>query len=118
MTNQEVFDKVVAHARQQGCKSMIEDVLHPEEAPICAYRGENNTKCFAGILIPDEDYRKSYEGKVSMAVFHEIGITDMDGFLVRDLQIIHDKFDVEEWEGKFKKLANDWLLVYTPKEAS
>ena len=121
MTDQEVFDKVVAHARQQGCKSLIENVLHPEDGPIgpiCAYRGENNTKCFAGIFIPDEDYRKSYEGKVSMAVFNEIGITDMDEFLVRDLQIIHDKFDVEEWEGKFKKLANDWLLVYTPQEVS
>ena len=112
MTNQEVFDKVVAHARQQGCKSLIENGLNPEEGPICAYRGENNTKCFAGILIPDEDYRKSYEDKASMAVFHAIGITDMDDFLVRNLQVIHDKYDVEEWEGKFKKLANDWLLVY------
>ena len=106
MTNQEVFDKVVAHARQQGCKSLMENVLHPEEGPICAYRGENNTKCFA-VLIPDEDYRKSYEDKFSMAVFHEIGITDMDGFLVRDLQVIHDHTRQIEWEAKFKKLAND-----------
>ena len=112
MTNQEVFDKVVAHARQQGCKSLMENVLHPEEGPLCAYRGENNTKCFAGIFIPDEDYRKSYEDKVSMAVFHEIGITDMDGFLVRDLQVIHDHTPQVGWEAKFKKLANDWLLVY------
>ena len=112
MTNQEVFDKVVAHARQQGCKSLMENVLNSEEGTICAYRGENNTKCFAGIFIPDEDYRKSYEGRVSMAVFHEIGITDMDGFLVRDLQFIHDHTPQIEWEGKFKKLANDWELVY------
>ena len=118
MTDQEVFDKVVAHARQQGCKSLMENVLNPEEGPICAYRGENNTKCFAGILIPDEDYRKSYEGKVCHAVFHVIGITDMDAFLVRDLQIIHDKLEVAEWEGGFQVLARKWELVYTPKEVS
>jgi hypothetical protein len=112
MTNQEVFDKVVAHARQQGCKSLMENVLHPEEGPLCAYRGKNGTKCFAGIFIPDEDYQKSYEKKVSMAVFHAIGITDMDEFLVRDLQIIHDKYDVEEWEGRFQVLARNWELVY------
>ena len=112
MTNQEVFDKVVAHARKQGCKSLMENVLHPEEGPLCAYRGENNTKCFAGIFIPDEDYRESYEGKVSMAVFHVIGITDMDGFLVRDLQVIHDHTTVEGWEAKFCELAYRWNLVY------
>ncbi len=47
MTSQEVFDKVVAHLRQQNAKSIkfLSNAQAYEGNPICVYRGEEDRKC-------------------------------------------------------------------------
>lgn len=57
MTKQEIFDIVWKGILSQGGPSL--NHLYG-----CAYRGENNRKCAAGLLISDEDYTKDYEGEV------------------------------------------------------
>lgn len=50
ITNQELFDKVVAHAQ-----SMRKCAFH-EEMQSCAYRTPDGNRCFVGGLITDEVY--------------------------------------------------------------
>lgn len=122
MTQQETFDKVVAHARKQGCKSQGSYIgnLSGEMTHGCTYRGQDNTACFAGALIPNDQYKPEMEGllctgdndvqRVLLAEGHQIEF-------VRRLQTIHDCYEVFEWEEKFKNLAAQFDLVYTPPAA-
>lgn len=114
MTEQETFDIVVNHLRQQGCKSQEEKLDPLSDLPRCMYRGPNGTKCAAGILIPDEDYRVEMEGWFVAnyrikAVLEKYGHSEI---LVARLQHIHDNFAVCEWENKFKDLAKLHQLEY------
>lgn len=52
-TKQETFDEVATFLLNQGGPA------YDEEKDVCLYRGLNNTKCAAGCLIPDSEY-KSY----------------------------------------------------------
>lgn len=97
MTDQEIFDAVVTHARKQQARS----VSHHGD---CCYRGNNGLRCFAGCLIADEDYDPSMEGSNCMLLPPIIKLTQNTG-LVRSLQTIHDKYGVEYWESRFKALA-------------
>lgn len=109
MTNQEAFDKMVAHLRKQGAKSM-QDTL-------CMYRGENGMMCAVGCLIPDSEYSDDLEG---------IAISDMaekpdclEGFnpdMIDDMQTCHDQHDVEKWEASFERIALRFNLKLTPRE--
>jgi hypothetical protein len=106
-SKQETFDRVVAHLRQQGCKSISPD-------GVCMYRGPNGTKCAAGCLIPDTKYSSSMENST---VWGTPGVIlygeghDLD--LVRGLQIVHDSYCVPEWENKLAGLAKRLGLSYT-----
>lgn len=109
-SNQEVFDRVVVHARHQNCKS--------ENGSICLYRGPNGTKCFVGALITDESYDHSLE--TNTVVEHDVrkalqasGINITHQFFLRDLQKIHDLNDVCSWEDSFKDFAHKYDLTYT-----
>ncbi len=110
--NQEVFDFVVNALRKQGCKS--------EDSEGCLYRGPNGTKCAAGHLIPNEDYRRSFEGKTSY--YNDMGVQSAPAVYLHDagyncdlvtaLQGIHDTQRVEDWENSFKRAAKDYKLIY------
>lgn len=92
---QEIFDKVKEHALQ-GMRSV--------ELGCCMYRGLEGRKCFVGVLIPDELYDSSFEGKqVSMLPKGVLPACSIS--LLQDLQRIHDTRDVEEWPKAFDKLA-------------
>ncbi len=110
LTEQQIFDRVVAHARKQKCKS--------ESTGYCLYRGPNGTKCFAGIFIPDDQYDRLIEGNVFDSLRHIRApeIDPMDFFFVAGFQEIHDKYDVRDWEKRFKCMAKEMSLVYTPPE--
>lgn len=117
-TKQETFDTVVAHLRNQGCKS-------EDDHGNCMYRGENGTKCAAGCLIPDDAYSPTLEGSgifqrngemsACGTILRELG---HDLHLVSELQNVHDARDVGFWEQRFAKVAERYLLQYTPPEAS
>ncbi|MDX1964335.1 MAG: hypothetical protein SFX18_14375 [Pirellulales bacterium] len=70
MTKQETFDIVYRHLLTQGQKS-ISRVVGSENFGKCAYRGADGAKCAAGVLIPDEAYKPSYEGH-SVAVLSDV----------------------------------------------
>lgn len=120
MTAQEVFDKVVAHLRQQGKKSKAATLDQ------CAYRGVGGLKCAVGCLIGDDEYSSHMEGTLThlyRLVAHEMseryqalhqrlfGHYD----LLYQLQQIHDMYDVEQWETQFQLVAKDCDLIMPPK---
>ena len=55
MTNQEIYDDVLAHLRKQG-KAAV------NTGGDCQYRGASGTSCAVGCLIPDELYDPLIEG--------------------------------------------------------
>jgi hypothetical protein len=122
-TNQELFNKAVAHLRTQGRPARL-----PGDADrqACAYRGINKMMCAVGCLIPDELYGPDLEleGPFSkkfdrLAEFFEFGeYPDRREFL-SDLQSIHDECSTEA-DGSFDKanleqfiaeFARDWELT-------
>ena len=110
MTPQEVFDKVVAHLRAQGCKAENKDT--------CLYRGPGGTKCAAGCLIDDEDYRSSFEGSTFDRALRRVPSLQVKlgehESLIMALQRVHDRFEVYDWECSFAHTAGLFGLVYTP----
>lgn len=128
-TKQDLFDFIVERLIVQGKKSLN---THPCEVN-CAYRGDNNTRCAAGMVIKDEYYLKSIEGK-SVAqdeVFElvekslpnvELADTDLR-IILQDLQDIHDRdaiihdgekntFNYELDFNLFKQYAENNGLLY------
>lgn len=103
VTKQKTFDTVVAHLRRQGCKSA--DLFG------CLFRGPNGLKCAAGCLIPDSDYDPKWENypKDALDYLREAG---HDNWLLSDLILCHDKRDVNDWEAKFKTIAEHYGLIY------
>lgn len=90
MTEQELFDKVVAHLRKQGVKSV--------ENGRCRYRTAEGLKCAIGILIKDEDYSTELEG----CVVYNSGVLKATGLgggspilkkLATALQVVHDSHE-------------------------
>lgn len=112
MTDQEVFDKVIAHLRAQKCQSV-------DDTNQCVYRGPRGEKCAAGIFIPDDQYFPWMEGKFvvheKMApIFEKQGI---DIGLLNTLQRFHDS--MRNWdhngiiEERIRELAAELSLSYS-----
>lgn len=131
ITAQEVFDKVVNHLRAQRCKS----IGFTNNDKQCLYRGPNETKCAAGVLIPDEVYRPWMEGtRIKVLLTGHIGqimnnTVSEDEFtraqndlsvykdynnLIVSLQDTHDNCEIFFWERSFQTIASVYGLTYTP----
>lgn len=133
MTEQEIFDTVVAHARKQGHKSLDDTGEH------CTYR-HGQDKCFAGALIPDNVYSTGMEqipvgallGAYTVADVSQRSMENTDGTLtdqnlqdlrglglrehlslVEKLQKIHDELLPRRWEEEFKYVAKTHSLNYS-----
>lgn len=94
LTNQIAFDTVAKHLFTQGEKSTT---LLASGAIGCAYRGENNTKCAIGALIPDSLYEAVFDGEnktiTSLLAEHPAIRQYFEGVssqLLADLQWCHD----------------------------
>ena len=115
MTPQETFDRVVAHLRAQGIKSMDKNG--------CMYRGPNGTSCAVGCLIEDSEFspileRRTINGLLSA---NDTPLTIKERLiphhiLLQWLQNAHDNYDVEDWEKRFQSVAERFNLIYTPKQ--
>lgn len=113
MDAQEIFDKVVAHLRQQGKPAMGIDGA-------CFYRLEDR-KCAVGCLIEDSEYHPKMEhlqfseliqrADICPASLKERFATQIG--LITALQRIHDLREVSKWEDEWKRLAFDFVLTYT-----
>lgn len=108
-TEQEVFDQVVQHLREQGVQSTTEEG--------CAYRGDDGLMCAAGCLIADDEYTPYMDSsnKTSWAhlVFEDIFPDEHDD-LISGLQLVHDEYHPDNWEEGFYSVSQDFNLVYTP----
>lgn len=85
----------------------------------CEKPGEDNfqyhykdLRCNAGVLIPVEDYKPEFEegfgvdgdNKVT-EYFKSKGFDEDDLCWLRDLQIIHDGWEVKDWKPQFESFA-------------
>ncbi len=99
---QELFEKVAIHLLTQNKKS--ERFSYNDSQWICAYRGEENTKCAIGCLINDIDYIADFEGS-SLNPCSKIwnylenkNYTYLQIEFLRKLQHIHDMYKPENWK--------------------
>ena len=110
MTKQDTYDLVVSHLRVQNKQALGKDGL-------CRYRGENGTKCAVGCLISDDEYSEALEGH-SVGSDNAVGLNSLlerkghDLDLLSKLQFIHDRTMPEDWEDKFRQLAEALALTY------
>lgn len=107
MTNQEAFDKMVAHLRKQG-KPAHEDGS-------CRYRTKDGLMCAVGCLITDAEYERGMEGRGVEAIMaaYEV-LQDLDPPLLAEMQDTHDAWGTTVWEACFADTAARYGLVYAP----
>lgn len=113
MTTQEVFTKVATHLLKQNRRSLLIDA--DEQGTPCAYRGADGLKCAAGVLINDGQYDETLENHTSdsvvvSAALERSGVSSEDLKLVRRLQLVHDRYQPEEWSYQLYELAKGWGL--------
>jgi hypothetical protein len=114
MTAQEIFDKVVAHLREQKVPAF------DQARDMCLYRMPDGKKCAVGCLLIDEEYSTQMEEGYPVgqlldkwpSVAERLGRENR--FLLRDLQKIHDDQLSQDWERQWEYLAASNELTYTP----
>lgn len=107
LSPQELFDKVLAHARAQHQRAVAPNGK-------CRYRLPDGRKCFIGALIPDELYSSEFEGKSvdSQMIRIAAGIPSELPVLARELQHVHDAFEPEDWEQQLAIVAEKFDLEF------
>jgi len=117
MSEQELFDEIVANLLKQG-KPSISDKGQ------CYYRGPEGLKCAVGWVISDNEYDENMEFK-SVTDLLEGGqlpcsLTPHVKLLSR-LQIAHDNWgehkDTEVFKNVLKRIATERKLQYEPQGA-
>lgn len=106
-TKQETFDTIVAHLRKQNARST--------SGFGCKYRGPNGRKCAVGILIPDDKYKQDME-QCNCDIVHIATLLEQLGHdvpLCRDMQTVHDHFNIPDWESHFRVIAEKHNITYT-----
>ncbi len=120
MTDNEIFDTVVKGILKQGKPSILKGY--------CKYRGPDNTKCAAGLLISDDDYSSEFEEKAAwcnpeygsykdseLIVQRFFESKGLNARFINRLQIIHDdvamnsnqNYFIEDWKSEMRKLGNE-----------
>lgn len=78
MTKQEIFDTV--------CAWFLRDPRKSVRGMSCMYRGEDNTRCFLGVLLTDDEVQ---EGKSAETIDIPTRMQGHERFLI-DVQRAHD----------------------------
>ena len=132
MTEQEIFDTVLTHLREQGEAAT-------SAGGSCRYRGANGTACAVGCLIPDELYDPLIEGlsvvgiiEIDVPEYRQDKTQELLPILARiknhigaehlpllcELQDAHDidlfNSDLAAWEEEMHRIAWAFDLQYTP----
>ena len=101
-TDEGVFEFVKQHLLTQGQKS--------ESITSCFYKKSNGLSCAIGCLIENEFYNDDLEFKngdnpiVIDALTKSLPNWIINKNMLLDLQLIHDEYEVEEWECKLQEL--------------
>lgn len=108
---QGLFDRIVTAVRRQGYLKSEGDW----EA--CMYYGPDGVRCHVGLVIPPDEYRPEFEGRVPRVLQEEglffLGWSDDEMDLLEDFQGIHDDYEPHRWETAFAELAAERGLIYT-----
>ena len=114
-TPQDVFDQVVAHAREQRRKSLVGG--SGSDGSSCAYRGAgDHLKCFGGALISDKEMEElSIANNVAWKTTANHLNIHAHEELISNLQNIHDCFTVSQWDSRFSHTAGVHQLDYEPQ---
>lgn len=116
MNNQEIFDTVATHIIKQGKPSV-------NASGRCMYRGEDDTMCAVGALIPDEVYHDDIEDLLPNELIENGYITNVKenrgNLLLTDLQSAHDS-DLLDYDDESNIVPNFdmWVAAmhYTAKK--
>lgn len=113
MTNQEAFTTMVLHLRKQGKRSTMKN------RSTCRYYGPDGLMCAVGCLIPEDEYRCSFEGNAVGVIQDKVpSIYSLNTGLLSDMQETHDYVDIEDWEESFSDIAKEYNLTLPPLEAT
>jgi hypothetical protein len=99
---QVVFDIVVEHALNQNKRCT-------NEKGNCCYRYKGK-KCFAGALIPNDQYDPDMEGKSWEKLFQDGIVSGKNKGLITILQSIHDIESTNDWVECLRKVGKQFCL--------
>lgn len=112
LDRQTAFDTMVAHLRRQGERAF--------NGQSCLYRTNDGLKCAVGALIPDEEYRESFEGVSAWKLIQDGLVSNLDKkdaeFFAAAQNQLHDTNSALS-EDNFKDFADCWGLKYTPPQS-
>lgn len=135
MECQKIYDTVRKHLLTQNARSVIyrddpsaaalvlpeawESAVRDDEGRefICVYRSPEGRKCAAGVLIPDNLYNPAFEGRKvycddirsSLRLDGE-RISNAGMTLIRDLQVVHDRYEPATWSQHLDWIAGTYNL--------
>lgn len=105
LTNQEIFNKVVAGLAAQGFQQCGTEDICQYYDPATGYR------CAIGQLIPPEEYSESLEGKGVEKLEIFLGYSPAQIGFLRLLQIAHDASDTPDFmKDKLRNMAAAYNL--------
>ncbi len=109
-TAQEVFDQVAKHLLTQMKKSVAKRTAESasDSKDYCMYRGFDGTKCAAGCLISDDEYKLEFENHnwLHLSSTNYL-VPEEHCYLITKLQNIHDCYEPEDWRVKLNNLAEE-----------
>lgn len=102
---QEIFNAVWERAKDK--RRAVSEPNGP-----CRYRTAEGLKCFAGVLIPDDKYDPSMEGRGSYTVSFLVDAYPSieEQRLIGRLQSVHDYYRIDEWEDRLRDIAAHFEL--------
>ena len=110
MTEQEIFDAVVAHLLKQKARAMAPAF---EGDMMCAYHGSDGKACAIGCLIPANEYKDWFEGLSVDEIYKSVStIKDARPLFLEELQRLHDNHEVNTWPEMLVKFAKHWKIQW------
>ena len=122
MNNQEAFDKVAAHLRQQKGRAGEYRTVGERIVFHCAYLDDQGRKCAVGCLLDnyDAEMEDTTISTVFLNRFPQPSLEDVEVPLLKELQEVHDQlrhWDREDFnsvgEERLRQLAALYGLTYT-----
>lgn len=110
MTNQEIFDTVVAHLFAQGRPAILQG-YDSSKSPMCAYR-QDDLSCAFGCIIPDSVYTPEMEElPAGLVIHHWLPHLKQANPIIESLQMVHDNttYFVCSTTSSYPKTESTWI---------
>jgi hypothetical protein len=114
MDNQEFYDKSVAHLRKQRRKALL--------VTTCAYRTDDGLACAVGGVMPDDLAANVVTTGNNTTSINDLLVENravaaffrgVDTRLIENMQRVHDREEISDWEREFRWVARSFKLTYT-----